>query len=269
MYFDAHVHSEVSPDSKMEALTAIETLRGMGLGVVFTEHCDFVTQTEGKDPTANDAPRIAGDFLVDFDRYEKEYRPLRGGRVLLGLEFTLSAAFLPLNTATAAKDWDFVLGAVHTVDGLDLYYDAVHEEPEALTRRYLTYSREMVELCGFFDSLAHIDYICRYAPGVAQRLRAERYPREFDALLKAVAQQGKALEINTARFNTEENIRAVYPIYQRFAELGGRYVTIGSDAHNAPALGRHYKTAMQIAKDTGLTPVYYKERKLYKSEGAV
>jgi histidinol-phosphatase (PHP family) len=263
MFFDAHVHSAVSPDSEMPAATAITTLKQKGLGVVFTEHCDFVTQTEGKDTTATDAPRVPGDFIVDFDRYHKEYRPLRSQTVLMGLEFTLSAAFLPLNTQTAAGDYDFILGAVHTVDGLDLYHEARKQNGRDLTRRYLTYAKEMVELCGFFDSLAHIDYICRYAPQVAEWLRYENFPDEFDALFKALVKREKSIEINTARFGDVKTKRVLFSVYRRFAELGGKYCTIGSDAHRPQGLGRYYKDALAIANETGLIPVYYKERKIH------
>jgi histidinol-phosphatase (PHP family) len=266
MHFDAHVHSAVSPDSEMDASTAIETLRRMNLGVVFTEHCDFVSQTEGKDMTATDAPRIPKDFIVDFERYEKKYRPLRSDTVLMGLEFTLSAAFLPLNTQTADGDYDFIVGAVHTVDGLDLYHDAKELEPKELIRRYLTYSKEMVELCGFFDSFAHIDYICRYNPRTVAYFKYLEFPEEFDALFKALAEKGNAMEINTARFGKYNDEVQLYCLYHNFSRLGGRYVTIGSDAHKPERLGRHYKRALNMARETALTPVYYKERKCISTE---
>jgi len=263
MFFDAHVHSAVSPDSEMDAHLAIAVMRKKGLGIVFTEHCDFFSQTEGKDAAATDAPRIPGDFIVDFARYHTAYPPLRAEDVLLGLEFTLSAAFLPLNTQTADNGYDFILGAVHTVDGLDLYYDAKNEPAENLCRRYLTYAKEMVELCGFFDALAHIDYICRYAPQMHYWLRYDKCPREFDALLKALAERGKAFEINTKRFAETGVKEALFPIYQRFAQLGGRFVTIGSDAHEPAHLARHFNEARQMAQEAGLRPVYFRERTLY------
>jgi len=250
----------------MDPREAIATLARMGLGVIFTEHCDFVTQTEGRDFSATDAPRVAGDFIVDFDRYHAEYPPLRSNKVLMGLEFSLNAAFLALNIHTAQGGYDFILGAVHTVDGLDLYSEGHTQDAQTLCRRYLTYAREMVELSGFFDSLAHIDYICRYAPETAAWLRYEHFPREFDSLLSALARGGKALEINTHRFGDNIIERALFPIYARFAQLGGRHVTIGSDAHHPAKLGRHYRRALRFAQEAGLAPVYFKGRERYLCE---
>ena len=246
MLFDAHIHSAVSPDSDMDAGLVIDTLRRQGLGATFTEHCDFPPY----------------DFMADFTRYERDYRPLRSASVLLGLELTLGEAHMKQNTTIAAGDWDFILGAVHYVDGINLYCDADTVPAAQLTRRYLTHAKEMVEACGFFDSLAHIDYICRYSAGADACLTYDNYPHEFDALLTAVAQRNLAIEISTKRLDNARNRQILHKIYQRFAELGGKYVTLGSDAHTPQQLGRHFDKAQQIADEAGLAVVYFKERKM-------
>jgi len=261
MYFDAHVHSMASPDSETEPASAIAALKAKGLGATFTEHVDFVTPTEGRDYTAGDAPQIARDFICDFDIYPGKYRHLRSDTVLLGLEIGLTAAYLPLNTQVASNDYDFILGSIHYVDGIDLYYDASKMEAESFCRRYLTYALEMVELSGFFDSFAHIDYILRYCKDAGKFFLYKNYPKEFDALLKALADRDLAMEINTARFGDDSAVGQVLPIFKRFKELGGKYVTIGSDAHQVWALGRYHGKAVGLAAMAGLTPVYYKNRK--------
>ncbi|MCL2406146.1 MAG: PHP domain-containing protein, partial [Defluviitaleaceae bacterium] len=160
MYFDAHVHSAASPDSEADPIEVILALKSKGLGTTFTEHIDFVTPTQGRDFTAHDAPKSKHnvDFICDFAIYPSQYRKLRSGTVLLGLEVGLTAAYLELNTQQANNDYDFILGSIHYVDGIDLYYNAKNMETESFFRRFLTYSLEMVELSGFFDSFAHIDY---------------------------------------------------------------------------------------------------------------
>jgi histidinol-phosphatase (PHP family) len=59
------------------------------------------------------------------------------------------------------------------------------------------------------------------------------------------------LEVNLAR------------VFKRFYELGGRYATIGSDAHNTQALGRSHGVAVNMAREAGLSLVYFKNRKRY------
>ena len=260
MHFDAHIHSAASPDSEMNPLDVIRALEAKGLGTVFTEHADFVTPTAGRNFAATDAPKATVDFICDFSIYPSTYRHLRKDSVLLGIEIGLNAAFLELNTQTAAQDYDFVLGSIHNVDGYDVFLTASKTDPDYLCRRYLTYAREMVELCGFFDSLAHIDYIARYSEKINKRFHYRNYPREFDALLKALADRGLALEINTSRLGDDSAIGQLTPIYKRFGELGGKYVTIGSDAHTPWALGRYYNRALGLADIAKLKPVYFNRR---------
>jgi len=265
MYFDAHVHSAASPDSEADPIEVIAALKSKGLGVTFTEHVDFVTPITGRDMTATDVPKTKWgvDFICDLDMYPAGYRHLRSDTALLGLEIGLTAAYLELNTQVAGNDYDFILGSIHYVDGVDLYYDAPKMEPESFLRRYLTYAMEMVEISGFFDSFSHIDYITRYDERIDSIFYYNNCPKEFDALLKALADRDLAIEINTARFGHEIAVRQLLPIYKRFGELGGKYVTIGSDAHDLAGLGRHHGKAVDMATQAGLTPVYFKERKRF------
>ena len=235
MHFDAHVHSAASPDSELNPVDAINVLKSKGLGVAFTEHADFVTPKEGKDPSAKDAPKGAVDFVCDFDIYPSQYQGLKaqfGDSVLLGIEIALSAAYFPLNSKIANSGYDFVLGSIHFVDGLDVYHNSNKTDAETFCRRYLTYAKEMVEYCGFFDSLGHIDYIARYSEKIDRIFYYYNFPKEFDALFEALAERDLAMEINTSRFGNTNAVRQLQPMYKRFKALGGKYVTIGSDAHN-------------------------------------
>jgi len=265
MHFDAHVHSAASPDSELNPADAIHALKSKGLGVIFTEHVDFVTPQTGKDLSANDTPKGDKDFVCDFEIYPAKYQQLRSESVLLGVEIGLTAAYLPLNRQIAGGDYDFVLGSIHYVDGHDIYKSSSSMETVSFCRRYLTYAKEMVELSGFFDSFAHIDYITRYSKMIDRVFYYKNFPSEFDALLKTLAERNLAMEINTSRLGNNSVTGQLLPIYKRFKELGGKYVTIGSDAHNEWGLGRCHEKAVGIAAIAGLTPVYFKERNKFAS----
>ena len=75
------------------------------------------------------------------------------------------------------------------------------------------------------------------------------------------------IEINTRRLDDEAAIKGLLPLYKRYHELGGRYCTLGSDAHYKEHVGRRLKEALAIAKECGLVPVYYKARKMQVMEG--
>ena len=263
MYYDAHVHSRVSPDSEADPGEIIGVLKKQGLGVCFTEHVDYVTPVEGLDKTAPDIPQADTDFLTDLDDYPASYLRFKSGSVGLGLEIGLTRAYLEANRAAAALDGlDFIVGSIHFVDGYDIYYDYCASHPGDPYRRMLEYIKEMVELCEFFDSLGHIDYISRYSPLAEKNVLYTSYPGEYDALLKALIKNEKALEINTSRFGDPAAEANLVRVYRRYYQLGGRYVTIGSDAHRLQKMGRHHGKALRIARDIGLRPVCYFNRKM-------
>ena len=55
-------------------------------------------------------------------------------------------------------------------------------------------------------------------------------------------------------------------LYMRYKELGGKYVTLGSDAHVTKAIGANFAAAEKMAADCGLKIVYYKRRQRHLCE---
>ncbi|MBO6210613.1 MAG: histidinol-phosphatase, partial [Schwartzia sp.] len=62
-------------------------------------------------------------------------------------------------------------------------------------------------------------------------------------------------------FDDRLAMKELAPIYRRFAELGGRCVTIGSDAHRKEVVGAHLSLAAQMAEAYGLEIVTFCDRK--------
>lgn len=262
MLFDTHVHSRFSPDSEMDPAEAVRVLAEKGYGVCFTEHVDYVTPLAGLDTSATDRPRGNRDFITDLTRYPKEYADIKSESVLTGLEIGLCAAYLPANRKAAAlSGLDYVIGSIHFVDGYDLYIDYCQGPFDDPYRRMLEYTCEMIELCDFFDSLGHIDYLSRYSSLPEKEIYYQPYADVYDEVFKALIQRDLAIEINTSRFGNSQSEANLFRIYKRFHELGGRFVTLGSDGHRPEDLGRHFGAAQIMAREAGLTPVYYKERK--------
>ena len=115
---------------------------------------------------------------------------------------------------------------------------------------------------GDFDVLAHIDYICRAAPYDDPEIDYATFKEDIDKVLKIVIERGKVLELNTRRLNTRRGLKELIPIYSRYKELGGKYVTIGSDAHKVEAVGNYFDLAIDFAKELDLIIVTFCERRL-------
>ena len=85
---------------------------------------------------------------------------------------------------------------------------------------------------GLFDTLGHLDVVKRYLhPHVSAEALAAA-PELYEPILRALVESGTALEVNTS--GLRHPVAETYPaasIVARFRELGGRAVTVGSDAH--------------------------------------
>src|SRR6185312_12438402 len=84
------------------------------------------------------------------------------------------------------------------------------------------------------DTIGHLDVVKRYLnPHVKPGDLAAR-PDLLEPVLRAVVESGTALEVNTS--GLRHPVGETYPAaatVERYRALGGRRVTVGSDAHRA------------------------------------
>ena len=184
--------------------------------------------------------------------------------MLLGVETGLQCMVREKNrTLVRSYPFDMVIGAVHVVCSRDLYDASYYALFPDQTSAYLETVYENIRDYDAFDTLAHLDYISRNAPYEDPVLRYEDYPAQFDKILKHLAAEGKSLEINTRLLDSRQAAAALGGICSRFAELGGRTVTIGSDSHRREHIGAYLDEAYRMAFECGLIPVYYRERRAH------
>ena len=252
MLFDSHMHTKFSADSQMSALEAVNRAATLNLGVVFTEHHDFGLELNGR------------EFSFDPATYMNDYKNLRGDTVRLGVEVGLrKSARVANENFLAQADFDFVIGSIHLVDDLDIYYPEFYADKDKATayRKYFQQMAIEAATCDF-DALGHIDYICRAAPYDNPEIDYATFRTEIDAVLKIIVDREKVLELNTRRFDSDRAIRELVPVYKKYRALGGRFVTIGSDAHRVDAIGNYFASALEFVRELDLTPVTFRERKL-------
>lgn len=252
MYFDTHMHCQRSCDSKMKLVEAVATAKDLGIGMCVTEHWDY------------DYPTFPQAFHFDVDEYAKDMAEVRSDRVLLGIEIGMMPHLVEKNTALArSKDFDYILCSIHCVHRMDIYDQKyyVGKNKKQVMEEYLTDMLTCVRTHPEIDSLAHIDYICRYWPYKGQGLDLADASDLWDEVFKVLVEREIPMEINTRRFPILSVPEELKKIYERYKELGGKYVTTGSDAHYTDAIGSHIGEATELARDWGLIPVYFKNRK--------
>jgi len=160
-------------------------------------------------------------------------------------------------------DFDYVIGSIHFVDGIDIYEKSFYEDRKKRDayRRYFETMVNCIKVHEYVDSLAHIDYISRYATYKDSEIYYNEYKELIDEVLKFIIDEEIAFEINTRRLDKNYIIKNLIPIYKRYKDMGGSLVTIGSDAHYGKNIGINMKEAFSIAEECNLKPVYYKNRK--------
>jgi histidinol-phosphatase (PHP family) len=252
MLYDTHLHTEFSHDSRMRISEVIEKAREINFGVVVTEHIDL----NYPDPLA---------FNLDVEGYLQTYEKYRSDRLLLGIEVGMGICEVVENRELIEKyPFDYILGSIHVIGNMDIYDEVFYTGRTKMDvyNHYFDAMAECVQGYNYIDSLGHIDYIARYAKFEDKEIYYEDFTDRIDRILTIIAKNEKCLEINTRRLGNEIVIQNLIPIYKRFYDLGGRWVTIGSDAHHPGDIGKHFSTALQMADYCNLKPVWFKERQL-------
>jgi len=248
MLFDTHMHTQFSTDSKMIMDEAVSRGRELNIGITITEHMDI-----------NYPGPLA--FMFDVDQYFSEYMKYRSESVLLGIEIGMRSDCLAENCQLVEKyPFDYVIGSVHVVDTIDIYLPEFYQgrSKQEVYRQYFDAMLQCVTCYDGIHSLGHIDYITRYSGYSDPEVYYSEFKEHIDEILMMLARKGKALEINTKRLSRKETVESLMPIYERFYEVGGRLVTIGSDAHRLTEIGRGLAEGVEMAERSKLKVVYFK-----------
>ena len=242
--FDYHMHSRVSFDGHHTGLAMAQAAVAAGLKeICFTDHLDY-------DPLGQ-----MGKLDFDTDAYNAEYDHLEipGLKIRRGAEFGMDIHNLEqFQKDLQRRHFDFVLGSVHFVDDLDVYYEGYWQDKTVFQaeRRYLEATLETVRLHNDFDVLAHLTYIgktkCHPAP---RTVPFDEHRELIDEILRVVAAKGKGLEMNSSGVDRCGGFLPTIDYFRRFKELGGKIITIGSDAHTSDRVGQYSFDACNLLKE--------------------
>lgn len=246
------MHTDFSTDSTMKIDEAVKKAKETNLGIIITEHMDINFPREG-------------EFIFDVDEYLNKFSKYRNSKVLLGIELGMRMDAVKQNAEIENNfDFDYVLGSIHFVDNVDIFDPEMYENKDKKIV-YENYFKNMINCLKYhkyIDTLAHIDYICRYAAYEDKEIYYEDYREYINAVLNFIIDNDICLEINTRRLNSKSAAINLIPIYKRYKELGGEYVTFGSDSHNTASIGMNFTKAEEILMLCNLKAVYFKNRKL-------
>ena len=242
---DMHTHSIHSFDGNDSCLALCESaVRKGARAIAITDHCDI----DGADM---DIDVLCPAQLRDINECRKKLgskiKILKGIEIGQGIYRREETERL-----LSSYDYDFVLGSLHNLENMEDFYflDYSQYDIYELLGKYFD---GLLELCqwGAFDSLAHLTYPLRYIVA-REKINVDmtRFSGKIDEIFSLLAEKDKALEINTSGLfmdmrDTLPNISFV----KRFKELGGKYITVGSDSHYAEKICQGIETGYDIARE--------------------
>lgn len=263
-YIDAHVHSKVSHDGISYMTEHMKSAEENGVKeITFTEHYDDYSGVETNLKT------------LDIDYYRKVYLENKNDNIVktnFGIEIGLRPESHELiSNMINNNSFDFIIGSSHITCGKDMAYDKSFFENYTPHQAVMNYLNEVLTnvrmYTNEFDVYGHIDYVIRYVikyyGNVMNKISYDEFRNILDEILLDIISKDKGIEINTSGIryglnNPHPNIE----ILKRYKELGGKIITIGSDAHRVEDLASHFDIAIDIIEQIGFEEIaVYHNRK--------
>lgn len=269
---DLHSHSTNSFDGcdspEAMILSAIE--KGVAI-YALTDHCEvnrwFPIDHYSFEPFPQDTFDFAHDFesaMEDNTRLKEKYK----GKIkfLSGIELGNIQHDTGLAISIAKdKRLDFVIGSLHQNIGKDdfAFLDYNSENVRELLEKYFC---EEYIVCkeGDFDTLGHITYPLRYIVGENNiNVNIMDYKSMIAECFREVIKRGKCIEINTS--GLRQKYKKSFPdkeLLELYKDLGGKYVTTGSDAHNTDDISKGFSYAGELTEHFDFKLCYFEKRNL-------
>lgn len=285
MRIDYHLHTEFSDDSNELMEDQIERAIELGFDeICFTDHVDYGTkkdwdegdiQYRGGDGIGTAVDELSPIANVDYPAYFDKLHRMKevySDRITLkqGLEFgiqTITIDKFEKLFSRYEQELDFVLLSMHQIDNKELW-------TQDFQRNYCQkdynelYYKEIYDVMKSYDHysvLAHLDLIVRY--DLNGRYPFRLVEDQIAEILKLAIRNGKGIEINTSSWHYGlDDTMPSRDLLKLYHDLGGRIITIGSDAHTTKYVGDHYEDAADLLKEIGfkeittfdrMTPIFH------------
>lgn len=251
---DMHTHSINSFDAQntVDDMCKIAIKKGIS-ALAITDHCETQFVLSGSHKEFGCFDERIPKSISEIEEAKKKYSEKL--QLLCGIELAQ-----PMHNSDCTKhaleygNFDFILASVHNIrNEEDFYYiDFSKYNVNELLKKYFY---ELVETAEFeyFDSLAHITYPMRYITEQTGKYPdLSSYQDIIDEAYKVLISKNKALEVNTSGYFKQ--IARTLPDetqIKRYKELGGKFITLGSDSHSANNIGQGIEKGIELIKKCG------------------
>ncbi len=257
---DTHLHSIISHDAKSELSMICRAALQNGVNVIaLTDHCDL--EHNHKEDFWQEV-----DFSVDSVHAIRAVSDEAGIKVLVGTELGQGCHYPEIARQVVSRhDYDHIIVSQHTTfDKQDFFFlkrERFLSEGDLLMRRYFDDLIDMINLnCG--EVLGHLTYPLRYFLREGVPCDINDYLPRIEELFLLMIKKDIALECNTS--GLRQPIGVTLPdedIFRLYYNLGGRLVTLGSDAHVDDDVGSGIKEGGEMLKSIGFAEAFYYENR--------
>lgn len=267
---DIHTHSNISPDGndtpeEMASRAAESGIKHFAL----TDHIEIDSPGDGR----WDYTKYLAHMKPAYERLCGEYDGQMS--VYFGAELGQALYDLPAAERILAEQngFDYVIGSLHRTRNYKFMGTAETE----FDRRHVIgeYFEEMLELAewGKFSALAHMTFVLRFVgvdtpnglvTDMTKRSQAafEAQKPIIDKILQTIISKEIALEVNSS--GCRKGLGVPMPSAEfigRYRELGGRLITVGSDAHRISDVAADIPECYKLLRELGFSEVCVFEKR--------
>ncbi|MEK6674523.1 MAG: histidinol-phosphatase HisJ family protein [Planctomycetota bacterium] len=265
LFQDQHLHSRHSFDSNADPVANVQTAIDKGLsGLIFTEHFD-IHPDDWKECVYNDTA-----YTETIQILRRDF----GTRLFIGKGIEI--CFQPDHMAFILDfldhhEFDMVMLSVHYAAGQAIHHRDLWQStsPEEMTRQYLQnvlcatqFCRELRKNRGrVFDVLGHLDLAKRYTQRFFNTYSVTPFGDLLDEILRTCLDADLIPEINTSslRQGLQESMPGPDTVL-RYARLGGRAMSVGSDSHRSEDIGAGFDVAASMLRAVNLRAAVFQAR---------
>lgn len=267
MYADYHLHCEYSDDSNEPMENQIQKAITLGLDeMCFTDHVDYGIKRDWDDPEGiiirhaiehgKEVDLVLANvnypkYFEALNMYQKKYASSIS--IKKGLEFGIQSITVDAYEKlfdSYQNELDFVLFSMHQVNNLEFWTQDFQKgkTQKEYNDEYYKEIYQTMQIFHHYSCLAHLDLLARYDENGIYPFENEK--DIIAEILKYAIRDGKGIEINTSSWKyglkDTQPSRAILKLYK---DLGGKIITVGSDAHETKYLASHIKDAYAILKN--------------------
>ena len=263
-YFDQHMHSAFSEDSQEDLSEYAKIATSKGIDYICTcEHFDYLTVVDGTSWIAD------YDKLIDYHKSLKQIYP--NLNFLLGIEVGYKRIAYDEIIKTCNKyPFDIIQLSIHDNNKWDYYFkEAFFGQEDESMEEYFDLMLEGMERLPFFDVLSHIDFGFKTIKMYDKNAEFKKWDMRIREVLTLLIKMDKAFEVNTKVQEVISKIDGddhhIDYLLNLYKELGGKKITLSSDAHTKERYLGSFNKYKKIIYDHGFKKLsFFIKRKEYK-----